>query len=275
MGKHILTPSQVDEFRTTIYTHYAEHKRTFLWRQTQDPYHIVVSEVMLQQTQTERVKYKYEEFLDAFETLQSLAEAPLNQLIAVWSGLGYNRRALSLQLLAQRVIEDYGGTIPDDPEVLVTFKGIGPATAASICAFAFNKPTVFIETNIRAVFIQSFFPGTELVRDGDIFPLVEQTLDTTNAREWYYALMDYGVMLKKTHKNPSRKSAHHTIQSAFEGSDRQVRGLILKMLIETPLLKTDLFLESIKREPAKINRILEDLEREGFIRQQGDCYTLS
>ena len=193
----------------------------------------------------------------------------------MWSGLGYNRRALSLQLLAQRVVGEHGGTIPDDPAVLVTFKGIGPATAASICAFAFNKPTIFIETNIRAVYIQSFFPGRELVKDLDILPLVEQTLDRAHAREWYYALMDYGVMLKKTQSNPSRKSAHHTVQSRFEGSDRQVRGLILKLLIETPLLKADLFLEVIKREPKKTFQILEDLEAEGFIRQQGDCYTLS
>ncbi len=128
-----------------------------MWRQTKNPYHIVVSEIMLQQTQTERVKEKFVQFIECLPTFQALADAPVAQVITLWQGLGYNRRALALQKIAQKVVDEYNGILPNDPSVLQTFPGLGPATAASICAFAFNAPTVFIETNIRAVYIYSFF----------------------------------------------------------------------------------------------------------------------
>ena len=262
-------------FKDQIYSYYIEHKRSFAWRETSDPYKIVVSEIMLQQTQTDRVKSKYETFIQTFPTIEDLAQAPLAAIIAAWQGLGYNRRAQALQLLAQRVMSEYGGKIPDAPEELVKFKGIGPATAASICAFAFNKPTVFIETNIRAVFIHCHFPTRTDVADAEILPLVAETVDKENPREWYYALMDYGVMLKKLHKNPSRKSAHYTTQSKFEGSDRQVRGLILKLLTQFPRLSENFFFDEVPREPEKIKSILGDLEKEGFIKHTQGMYQLS
>lgn len=262
-------------FQKHIYEYYNLNKRIFSWRDIKDPYRVVVSEIMLQQTQTDRVKAKYEQFISSFPSLDALAGASIAQVIAAWQGLGYNRRALALQSFAQRVNAEYGGNIPDNPDILVGFKGIGPATAASIAAFAFNKPTIFIETNIRAVYIHCFFKGHAKVKDSDIMPLVEQTLDLANPRQWYYALMDYGVMLKKTHKNPSRKSAHYAVQSKFEGSDRQVRGLILKKLIEVPRLALEVLLEEIPREPEKIIRILEDLEKEGFIYSHNNIYALS
>lgn len=271
----ILSEKERTSFIDTIYTYYNEHKRPFAWRETNNPYHIVVSEIMLQQTQTDRVKEKYTQFIEQFPTVEILAGSTVSHLISVWQGLGYNRRALALHVLAQRVSVEFGGVIPANPEDLQTFKGIGPATASSICAFAYNQPTVFVETNIRAVFIHSFFRDQKSVSDEDIMPLVAQTVDQKNPREWYYALMDYGVMLKKVHKNPSRKSAHYAVQSKFEGSDRQVRGCILKMLIELPMLSTEAFIERIPRDPAKIARILGDLEREGFIVQRDGRYSLS
>ncbi len=270
-----LSPEGRDLFRKIIYAYYAHNKRLFSWRDIDDPYRVVVSEIMLQQTQTDRVKVKYEQFVQEFPTLEVLAAAPVAKVIAAWQGLGYNRRALALHLFAQRIVSEYAGRIPDNPELLRLFRGIGPATGASICAFAFNKPTVFIETNIRAVYIHCFFAGRSEVKDSEIMPLVEQTLDSLNPRMWYYALMDYGVMLKKKHKNPSRKSAHHAVQSKFEGSDRQVRGLILKLLVQTPVMHTELFLEQIQREPDKIMRILNELEKEGFVLQNNNHYSLS
>lgn len=272
---NMLDPGGKKLFCDSIYAYFAENKRHFSWRETSDPYAIVVSEIMLQQTQTDRVKEKYEHFMKAFPTLEMLAAAPVAQVIAVWQGLGYNRRALALQLFAQRVQSEYAGIIPAIPEELEKFKGIGFATARSICAFAFNQPTIFIETNIRAVFIHHFFLHKEQVKDEEIMPLVAQTIDTVNPRTWYYALMDYGVMLKKEHKNPSRKSAHYATQSKFEGSDRQVRGLILKLLVQTPVMHADFFVEQIPREPAKIVRILQDLEKEGFVQQKNNHYSLS
>ena len=261
-------------FKALIYDYYEEHKRSFSWRETHNPYHIVVSEIMLQQTQTDRVIEKFEQFVAEFPSIEILAQTPLSAVISAWQGLGYNRRALALHGFAKRVMDEFVGVIPDEPSVLETFRGIGPATASSICAFAFNKPTVFIETNIRAVFIHCFFKRGAIVHDADIMPLVAQTVDRDNPREWCYALMDFGVMLKKNYKNPSRKSAHYTVQTKFEGSDRQVRGRILRMLVDVALINEEELFASIPREREKIRGILQDLEKEGFISQREGNYFL-
>lgn len=258
-----------------IWEYYAAHKRLFPWRETTNPYHIVVSEVMLQQTQTDRVVDKYCAFIKNFSSFQELAEADFAELLSLWSGLGYNRRALYLQSLARMVVEQYGGILPDQPDILVQLPGIGKATAASITAFAFNTPTVFIETNIRAVFIHEFFRERTDVHDRELLPLVAATVDQHNPREWYYALMDYGVMLKKKYKNPSRRSAHHTQQSRFEGSERQIRGMILRALLEQPLLAREDLHARIPREPQRINNNLDALCAEGFLMQYGELYALA
>ncbi|MBT8334156.1 MAG: A/G-specific adenine glycosylase, partial [Deltaproteobacteria bacterium] len=197
-------------FRSIIFHYYFTHQRIFSWRSHITPYRVVVSELMLQQTQTIRVAEKFEPFITAFPDFNSLARARFAEILTVWKGLGYNRRAKYLQDIAQMVIQQYGGSLPDDPDTLRLFPGIGPATAASICAFAYNAPTVFLETNIRTVFIHFFFAEKTTVHDRDILPLVEQTLDSQRPREWYYALMDYGVMLKKTIGNLGRRSSHYT-----------------------------------------------------------------
>ncbi len=261
-------------FITTVYTHYAQHKRIFSWRENITPYRVVVSEIMLQQTQTDRVKYKFEQWLNRFPNFESLAQASTADVIVSWSGLGYNRRALALHAIAQRVMLEYHGHLPDNPEVLVTFKGIGINTAGSIGAFAFNKPTVFIETNIRAVYIHHFFPQEEKVHDKQLLPLIEATVDKFNAREWYYALMDYGVILKKEQKNPSRKSAHYTVQSKFEGSERQIRGMILRSLAEYGKLNLDDLTAIIPRDSRRIEKNLSDLISEGFVKNNNDHYYL-
>jgi A/G-specific adenine glycosylase len=272
---HRLSYKEIKAFQDQIYEYYESNKRSFSWRETYDPYAIVVSEIMLQQTQTERVSQKYTQFLDAFPTIESLAYAPLSSVIVAWQGLGYNRRALSLKHFAERVVTEFGGTVPQEPEILVTFKGIGPNTAGSICAFAFNKPTVFIETNIRSVYIHHFFKDAQEVHDRDLMPFIEQTLDIKHPRIWYYALMDYGVMLKKTLKNPSRQSKHHAQQSRFEGSDRQIRGVILRMLVAESALPEESFTEGIARPVEKVREILSDLETEGFIVYRKGLYTLT
>ena len=229
---------------------------------------------MLQQTQTERVKEKYEQFISTFKSIEQLAAASAAEVLRVWQGLGYNRRALALHTLCQRIIAEYSGTIPQDPEILQTFKGIGAATAASICAFAFNQPTVFIETNIRTVFIHHFFPDAQEVSDKALYPLIEQTVDREQARIWYYALMDYGVMLKKKFKNPSRKSAHYTIQSKFEGSRRQLRGMIIKELVKAQCVTFQKLVKCTKREEQEIHEVLQELIKEGFVKEEKNLYTL-
>lgn len=256
----------ITEFKKIIWQYYRQHGRAFGWRHADDPYCVFISEVMLQQTQTVRVAYKYTEFMTRFPTLNSLAAATLKDVLSAWQGLGYNRRGMYLHQAAQQIVQNYNGIIPNDPELLVRLPGIGKATAASICAFAFNNPTIFIETNIRTVFIYFFFSGKENVHDKDIALLVQETVDLEHARDWYYALMDYGVMLKKAVPNPSRKSAHHTKQSKFEGSDRQIRGMIIKLLAkqQAPIAKNEL-LELIAKDSGRVETIINQLVAESLV----------
>ena len=212
-----------------------QYFRDMSWRQTNDPYKIFLSEVMLQQTQVDRVKEKYQQFVKAFPTVQKLAQAEFSQVLALWSGLGYNRRALWLHQAAKIVVEKYHSEFPDGVDLLDELPGIGSHTAGAIVAFAFNKPAVFIETNIRSVFIHEFFHDKKNIDDKQILSLIQETLYSNNPQKWYWALMDYGAVLKKQEKNPSRKSKHYAKQSQFEGSNRQLRGKILRLLIQAPM----------------------------------------
>lgn len=272
INNNLLTEEGITAFRKHIYDYYAAHGRVFSWRQTTNPYHIVVSEIMLQQTQTDRVKDKFIQFITALPTFQALAQASTREVITLWHGLGYSRRALALLKIAQIVVAEYHGMLPNDPEKLISMPGIGPATAGSICAFAFNAPTIFIETNIRSVFIHSFFPLKTEIHDKELFSLVEQTLDNDNARIWYYALTDYGVMIKKEFKNPNKKSAHYNQQSKFEGSERQIRGMILRALTDNPVLTFELLCALIDRPEERIARNLQALCSEGFILHKNNIY---
>jgi len=242
---------------------------------THDPYHILVSEIMLQQTQVQRVMGKYEQFIRAFPDFSSLAKASLRRVLREWQGLGYNRRAIALKQIAQKVMEEFHGKLPTSVEMLRTFPGIGEATAASISAFAFHKPAVFIETNIRRVFIHSFFPGRTNIRDTEILPLVQQTLDTSHPREWYYALMDYGVMLKQKEVNPNRRSAHYQKQSPFQGSNRQVRGMILRACTSESYLSEQEIAKKLQISQEKLKNNLVQLEKEGFIKRKRERITLA
>ena len=170
------------EFQQMVLSYYNNYGREMAWRDTTDPYLILVSEIMLQQTQVERVTTKFPEFIRAFPDFASLAVAPLDNVLSVWQGMGYNRRAIALQKCAIRVMNEYNGILPADVDLLATFPGIGRATASSIAAFAFNLPVVFIETNIRRVFIHFFFTGNETVSDAEIIPVVTRALYKKNPR---------------------------------------------------------------------------------------------
>ena len=265
----------ISEFRQMVLDYYSHHGRPMPWRDTTDPYKILVSEIMLQQTQVERVLVKYPAFLSAFPDFSSLAQAPLADILTVWQGMGYNRRAISLQKCAQRVVNEYNEILPADVDTLATFPGIGRATASSICAFAFNIPVVFIETNIRRVFIYFFFSDADTVSDTEIFPLVEKTLFNDNPRIWYWALMDLGTALKKTIANPNRRSTHYTKQSPFEGSDRRIRGRILALLLTTPNLTADEIAATFTEDADRILRITKVLEYEGFISSSKNRYSVA
>jgi A/G-specific adenine glycosylase len=275
MTRRRISPLKIENFRTIIYDFYQSHGRKLPWRNARDPYHILVSEVMLQQTQVGRVVEKYEQFLSAFPDFASLALAPLRNVLSVWQGMGYNRRAIALKRIAGEVTTYHNGVLPSSEEPLLKLPGIGKATASSILAFAFNKPSVFIETNIRRVFIHFFFSGRENIRDADILPIVEKTLDTANPREWYYALMDYGSLLKTTAQNPNRKSAHYRRQESFEGSRRQLRGKVLKKILTNPSVTESSLVRHTGKSPETIREVLRQLRKEGFIAKRGKRFVVS
>jgi A/G-specific DNA glycosylase len=192
-----LTPEVARRFRRVLCGHYRSQGRDLPWRRTGDPYAILISEFMLQQTRVETVKEYYLPFLQRFPDFASLASAPFPEVLRAWKGLGYNRRARALHETAKRVIREYEGVLPSDDRVLQSFPGIGKTTAAAIRAFAFHQPVVLLETNIRTVFLYFFFRQPEQMTDREILPLVEKTIPPKGVREWYYALMDFGVLLKR------------------------------------------------------------------------------
>ena len=218
-------------FVSTVNDFYKQHGRHELpWRQTTDPYRILVSEIMLQQTQVARVISKYELFLKTFPTVTSLAKAPLGSVLQAWQGLGYNRRAKMLHECAKSIVSDYKGVWPNDYHTLKSLPGIGAYTASALLAFAFYIATPLIETNVRTVYLHHFFTEKVVVDDSELMLIIESTLDTKNPRDWYYALMDYGSYLKQTVGNKNTQSKQYTKQSAFNGSDRQIRGAIIRSL---------------------------------------------
>lgn len=274
-----LTKQQTNSFQEEIYTYYKFFKRHFPWRTTTNPYHILVSEIMLQQTQTKRVVPKYHNFLEKFPDFFSLAAASQYDLLAAWQGLGYNRRALALHQSAKIVVEQHKGAFPSNPTELIKLPGIGPYTSCSIVTFAYNQPTVFVETNIRVVFFHRFFRDKQLITDREIFPLVEQTLDQKNPRDWYYALMDYGASLKAQGINPIAKSKHYQKQPQFIGSDRQIRGAIIKLLIEKKEMKEEKLIANIKStlgaDSPRVKMILQQLIHEKFMQKKSEMLFIS
>jgi A/G-specific adenine glycosylase len=250
-----------------LWVHYRQAARHMPWRDNPQPYWVLVSELMLQQTQVSRVLPKFLDFMERFPTLAELAAAPLGEVLRAWSGLGYNRRAKFLHQAAQRVMAEFGGTIPETLAELVGLPGVGKNTAGALLAYAYNQPVVFVETNIRSVYFHHFFAGTGQVDDAAVRELVQQTIDCEHPREWYWALMDYGAYLKQSGQGNIAQSHHYTKQSTFAGSRRQIRGRILKLLLEKPMVEAEL-----KRAVAdeRCLPVLKELQAEGLVRKLPD-----
>lgn len=266
-----MSSAAIRVFRAAVWRHYKESGRHDLpWRKTRDPYRILVSEVMLQQTQVPRVREKYTEFLRAFPNVRALANAPLSDVLCVWSGLGYNRRAKYLRDAAKIITRDYGGKIPQDFSALRALPGIGPYTAAAIRAFAFNEPDVLIETNIRAALIYAFFSQATNVYDREFLWLLKELNNEQEPREWNWALMDWGAHIKKLHGNPSRLSKHYVRQSKFEGSLRQARGAILRSLT------ADKNISGLRNHYIdRYEKALKSLARERLIRKEKGTWQIA
>ncbi len=264
------------QFIQTVRGFYQKQGRHALpWRKTKNAYRILVSEVMLQQTQVDRVLPKYKAFLKQFPTVQKLAEASLGEVLIMWQGLGYNRRAKMLHQCAQEVVKSHNGRFPRGFEALKALPGIGPYTAGAVCAFAYNQAVPLIETNVRTVYIHHFFHDDYEVPDAEVMALVERTLDYTSPREWYWALMDYGSYLKKTIGNKNTQSKHYTKQSKFQGSDRQIRGALVRLLTQEGKLSRIKILKLLSEfEDIRIDAQLEKLLAEEMIIKEGRSYVL-
>ncbi len=264
-----LTAPQIKKFRSVVNAYYQSRGRhSLLWRKTKNPYKILVSEMMLQQTQVDRVIPKYAAFIKQFPNLASLAKARQADVLRAWQGLGYNRRALFLHRLALAT-----KSIPNAHKDLLALPGIGTYTAAAIEVFAFNQPVTLIETNVRTVFLHHFFKDAHSVSDADILPFIAQTVDHSHPREWYWALMDYGSFLKKEMGNANVRSKHYTKQSKFAGSDRQLRGQVLRALLDGPQTEK-LLLKNTDAEPIRLRKVLAGLVTEQFIIQKRSVYML-
>lgn len=267
-------PSASD-FQEIILNYYNHNVRQFPWRDTQDPYKILVSEIMLQQTQTERVIKKYAQWLSVYPSVKEAAESPLSDILLNWNGLGYNRRAKFLHEACKKVYYECNSVFPSNSQDLKKLPGVGDYTSCAVSCFAFNNPEVFIETNIRSVFIFFYFPDDQQVSDKQIFPLIEKTLYKDNPRNWYYALMDYGAELKKKIKNPGRQSAHYSKQTKFEGSIRQARGALLRQLVQN---KNGMELNTVQDieciDYSRLEEAAVKLVSEGYIQKSGDLYCI-
>lgn len=231
-----------------------------------------MSEIMLQQTQTDRVVPKYVSWLNAYPTPGALAKAPLAEVLELWSGLGYNRRALALARAASMI--DASGRFPDAEDSLLELPGVGSYTARAVLAFAFDRPVVLVETNIRAVFLHCFFEEEERVPDAKIFPLIEASLDRGDPRKWYYALMDYGMMLKRSLGNPNKRSAHYVKQSPFADSNRRIRGSLLKELGRRGKADAEELAGALPFSRERVEKAIGELMAEGFVAESSGVYRL-
>ncbi|GIK84454.1 MAG: endonuclease III [Patescibacteria group bacterium] len=229
---------------------------------------------MLQQTQVNRVIPKYLAFVSRFPNVEILSQATLSEVLSFWQGLGYNRRAKFLWQLAQVIKNSQSKQFPQTEVELQKLPGIGSYTASAIITFAYNQPTIVIETNVRSVFLYHFFPDRSDVPDSELFPLIQQSMSTQNPREWYWALMDYGSYLKKVIPNPSRKSKHHTKQSKFQGSLRQVRGEIIKYLTQHDSITNDELQKLITGNKTHFSEAIKQLLKEKLVIKNRNRFSL-
>ncbi len=252
------------------------------WRKTRDPYKIFISELMLQQTQVDRVIPQYANFVKKFPTIRHCAFSPLQEILIAWKGLGYNRRAVYIKRTAEIITRDYKGKFPKDYKALRALPGIGDYTARAIQTFAWNTPNVFIETNIRRIFLYEFFPRIEKVADSSLLLCVQKTLPKKHMREWYWALMDYGAIAMKNIDNPNRRSLRYARQTKFEGSQRHARSFALAYVAKnksatiTQIKKQFLLFPKLSSYGGeKLVLILATLSRDGFLEKRKNAYRIA
>jgi A/G-specific adenine glycosylase len=263
-------------FRDLVLAHYRAHGRHSLpWRSTSDPYRILVSEIMLQQTQVDRVIPYYRAWLKRFPTVRALARAPLADVLVGWQGLGYNRRAKMLHEAARVIVSTHRGKVPDTVEGLESLPGIGPYTARAVAAFAHSLDVVLVETNVRTAVIHHFFNDKEGITDAQIAEIIAKALPQGEAREWYAALMDYGAHLKRSGIRTNARVKGYARQKSFAGSDREARGAILRALAQEAKGRPALLALLGPGRREQLASQLEKLVAEGFVERSGRAYRLA
>ena len=272
-----VSKEKINTVVSLVLSYYEKHGRSFPWRETEDPYCVLVSEYMLQQTQVGRVEDKFSFFIDRFPDVVSLAEADRKDVLLLWSGLGYNRRAIALHEAASVLVDEYGGSVPENREMLLGLPGVGEYTSGAVLVFAYNEPIVIIETNIRTVIFHHYL-GRGGVVDAELFFFVEKMLQHASVlgaspKVFYSAMMDYGSHLKSIgiHTNPLSK--HYTKQKRFEGSVRQARGELLRFFIAAEKGVSKERLNDIG--VSRVEEGLVGLVSDGLIERRGKYYYLS
>jgi A/G-specific adenine glycosylase len=264
--RELLPPSssfnhlEIDAFQRHILDWYEVFKRDLPWRCDPDPYHVLVSEVMLQQTQVDRVIPKYLAFLERFPTLSVLAEASTADVLRQWQGLGYNRRALNLRRAAEVAVREHGGRLPPSVEVLESLPGIGKYTARAVASFAFGIQVPVVDTNVRRVL--SDWVGRELT-DRETWELAQRVLPEGRAADWNSAMMDYGALVKKA--TPRKTGVK---PEPFGSTNRFWRGRIVDALREAPVLSMEGLLEALpypNRDEERVRGLVLALHEEGLL----------
>lgn len=260
-----------EEFVELVWQKGRELYRDMPWREDTRPYYVLVSELMLQQTQVDRVIPKFQTFITKFPNEESLASTSLADVLREWQGLGYNRRAKFLHEAAKTVVTL--GSFPDSFDDLIKLPGVGKNTAGAILAYSLNEPSIFIETNIRTVYIHHFFADNFDVNDQEIIEKLEQTLDQEHPREFYWALMDYGSYLKRNGIKNISQSKHYKKQAPLKGSIREVRGRIVAALSGSDLSPT--VLKKITQADERFQRALDGLVHDGLISETNGTFHLT
>jgi len=286
----VISPAVLEAFIGQVAREGAKQYRDFAWRNTRDPYAILLSEIMLQQTQVTRVVSYYDSWLQRFPSIDALAAADTGEILSAWQGLGYNRRALALKRQAEKVSEGRAGILPASYEELQALPGVGPATAAGVMAFAHNSFAPYLETNVRSVVLHELFADRLEVCDKEVMAVVKQAAEflegegfssegskgnILDARTWNYALLDYGAWLKKAFPNPSRRSKQHTRQSRFEGSFRQKRAQLLREILSSPQQTAAELADNCTVDLEETEKVLDALFKEGFIQCDNGSYSIA
>lgn len=258
----------MDTFTEIVWQRGRELYRDMPWRTDTQPYYVLVSELMLQQTQVSRVIPKFEAFITAFPDTISLAQADLSEVLVLWQGLGYNRRAKYLHESAKLIVSEFDNQFPQTRAELLRLPGVGPGTAGALMTYAFNQFVPFIETNVRTVYFHHFFTDGDKVSDAELLPLVEQSIDRDSPREFYWALMDYGSWLKRQGGGRIAQSKHYVKQSPLKGSVREVRGQIIAQLVASRVPFVEL--RDFASQDARFAPALDGLLRDGLVVQVDD-----